>query len=137
MNADRLEQARDVATSTKLAASHNRAKLWNEKASERVFKVGDKVLIRKPGLDTKLRESWERPGVVVAVNSPVSYKVQTDKRTMGTVNIQQLKEFIQPKRIRRVTSTLEQDSKQDEITDRFAEAKIQEQVLDQVQQTEL
>ena len=100
LNADRLEQARDVATSTKLAASNNRAKLWNEKARERVFKVGDKVLIRKPGLDTKLRESWEGPGVVVAVNSPVSYKVQNNKRTMGTFNIQQLKEFIQPKRIK-------------------------------------
>ena len=111
--------------------------MWNRKAKERVFKVGDKVLIRKPGLDTKLRESWEGPGVVLTVNSPLSYKIQTDKGVMSTVNIQQLKDYVEPKTIRRVTSVLEQDSEGDDITNRFAEAKIEPQELTEPQWLQL
>ena len=137
INSDRLEQARDVATSSKVEASHNRARVWNRKARERKFRVGDKVLIRKPGLDTKLRESWEGPGTVLAVNSPLSYKIQTDKRVMGTVNIQQLKEFIEAKAVKRVTSVLEQDTEEDDVTNRFAEAKVEPQELTEPQQRQL
>ena len=137
INTDRVEQARDIATSSKIVASTNRAKGWNERARDRIFKVGDQVLIRRPGLDAKLRESWEGPGVILAVNSPVSYRVQTDKRTMSTVNVQQLKEFMQQTVVKRVTSVLQRDTKEDDITNTLGNARIDSQNLTELQAKQL
>ena len=117
--------------------SQKRADKWNVRAKDRTFQVGDKVLIRKPGLDAKLRESWEGPGVVIAVNSPMSYRVETDKRVLNTVHIQQLKLFIESKKVTRVTAVLEQDTEKDEITNRYAEAKVEPQQLTGEQQQQL
>ena len=121
----------------KMEVSSKTAQNWNKKARDRSFQVGDLVLVRKPGLDTKLRESWEGPGKILAKNSPMSYKVETDKRVLNTVNIQQLKLFVQPKQIRRVTSVLEGDTEADEITHRYSEAKLQPQQLTDSQQDQL
>ena len=137
INTDRVEQARDIATSSKVTVSDKRKKKWDVKARNRIFVVGDQVLIRRPGLDAKLRESWEGPGVVLAVNSPVSYKVQTDKRTMKTVNVQQLKQYLQETTIKRVTSVLQQDTTEDDITNTLGNAKIQDQELTELQQAQL
>ena len=93
--------------------------------------------MRKPGLDLKLRESWIGPCKIAKKNSAVSYSVQTEDRLIPTVHIQQLKADHTPKKVKRVTSILEQDSASDEITDRFAEAHIQEQTLSETQQSEL
>ena len=126
-----------MATSSKLEVSQKRADVWNTRARDRSFSVGDKVLIRKPGLDTKLRDSWEGPGVVLAVNSPVSYKIQTEKRVLNTVHIQQLKLFEEPKSVRRVTSVLEQDTETDDILHRYSEVKVSLQQLTPEQQSQL
>ena len=67
----------------------------------------------------------------------MSYSVQTEERLIPTVHIQQLKAAYSHENVKRVTSILEQDSSNDEITDRFAEAHIQEQELAGNQQTEL
>ena len=56
LNTERLECARDIATSNKLEVSAKRRENWNKRARDRSFEVGDLVLIRKPGLDVKLRE---------------------------------------------------------------------------------
>ena len=56
---------------------------------------------------------------------------------MKTVNIQQLKEFVERKDIKRVTSVLEQDTENDDVTNRFAEAKIEPQELTEAQQLQL
>ena len=109
--------------------------MWNARARERVFKVGDKVWIRKHGLDTKLRESWEGPGVILKVNSPVSYRVQTDKRTMGTVNIQQLK-LAGSEQVKKIATVIE-GTGHEELVNTFASANIQAQTLSEEQQTQL
>ena len=137
VNSERLECARDRATNTKLEVSAKREETWNRKAKDRSFEVGDLVLIRKPGLNLKLRESWEGPGKVLAKNSPLSYKVETDKCVFQTVHIQQLKLFEQPKSVRRVTSVLEADTELDEITQRYAEVKLEPQQLTELQQAQL
>ena len=136
-NTDRLECARDMATSSQLDVSAKRAKKWNQKAVDRSFEIGDLVWVRKPGLDLKLRESREGPGKVLARNSPLSYRVETDKRVFSTVHIQQLKAFEKPRVVRRVTSVLQEDTESDDITDRYAEVKVQEQELTEQQATQL
>ena len=136
-NQERVECVRDIATSNLVQASAKRTETWNKRAVSRSFNVGDSVWVRRPGLDLKLRESWVGPGKVVACNSPVSYKIQLEDRLIPTVHIQQLK-IVQPcKAVKRVTSVLEQDSSADDITDRFAEAQIEEQTLTDSQQSEL
>ena len=59
INSERIECARDRATNVKIEVAKKRADKWNERTKDRSFEIGDKVLIRKPGLDTKLRETWE------------------------------------------------------------------------------
>ena len=136
-NQDRVEAARDVATSKATQASAKRAEVWNKRAIDRQFSVGDKVWVRRPGLDFKLRESWVGPATIVKQNSKVSYRVQTDERLIPTVHVQQLKAAHSQREIKRVTSMLEEDSGTDDITNRFAEAHIQEQQLDMNQKEQL
>ena len=136
-NTDRLECARDIATSNQVESSAKKAAKWNLKAVEREFQVGDLVWIRKPGLDLKLRESWDGPGRVIGINSPLSYKIEMDKRVITTVHIQQLKEFNQNKAIKRVTAVLEQDTEGEEIINRYAQAKVEPQQLTEEQQSQL
>jgi len=38
-----------------------RKKQWDKRAKERELEVNDEVLLRKPGLNFKLQESWEGP----------------------------------------------------------------------------
>ena len=136
-NTDRLECARDVATSKQLEVIAKRKDVWDKKARPRSFCEGDLVWVRKPELDMKLRESWEGPGKVLKVNSPMSYRVETNKRVIPTIHIQQLKSYHQPQSVKRVTAVLEQDSEGEDILDRYAEAKVELQQLSETQQHEL
>ena len=136
-NADRVEAARQQATITLIENSRNRAKAYNERARHRELVVGDKVWVRRPGLDHKLRESWVGPGTILKQNSPVSFKVQTEERTIPTVNVQQLKLVGTNKTVKRVTTVLEQDTEQDDLVNIFASARIKEQTLTEGQQTQL
>ena len=87
-NQDRVEAAREKATSTALTTIDKRAETWNTTATDREFSVGDNVWVRRPGLNVKLRESWIGPGKVVKKNSPVSYAIQTEDRRIPTVHVQ-------------------------------------------------
>ena len=136
-NQERIEAARDKATSTASEAIDKRADRWNDTASDREFLVGEKVWIRRPGLDSKLRQSWIGPCTVVKRNSPVSYAIQTEERRIPTVNVQQMKLVHSQDKIRRVTSMLEEDSQSDDLMNTFAEAKIQEQQLKSTQTRQL
>ena len=119
LNSDRIESARDRAVHNKVGVSSKRAETWNKKAKERSFEPGDLFLIRKPGLDTKLRQSWEGPGTILAKNSPLYYKVDTGSRILKSVHIQLLKKYEQAKTVKRVTSVLEGDTATDDISLRY------------------
>ena len=120
-----------------IQASARRAEAWNRRAMDRTFSVGDRVWIRRPGLDQKLRESWVGPGEIVSKNSPVSYKVQTEDRLIPTVHIQQLKMFIDNKEVKRVTAVLENETEKDDLISRYAEAKVEPQHLTETRQQQL
>ena len=80
INAERVEVAREKALLNKTETAMIRKEKWDETARDRVFEVGDEVLVRKPGLNLKLTESWEGPFVVSAKNSPLSHKVDMGDR---------------------------------------------------------
>ena len=137
VNSEKLECARDKATSSQIEVSAKRAGKWNQKAVDRSFQIGDLVWIRRPGLDQKLRESGEGPGKVLARNSPNSYRIETDKRVIPTVHIQQLKAYVRPKVVKRVTSVLQDETENDDILHRYAEATVEPQQLTEAQQRQL
>ena len=91
--------------------------------------------IRRPGLDHKLRESWVGPGKILKVNSPVSFRVQTEERIIPTINVQQLK-LAGKETVKRITTVVE-DTEQEDLANTFASANVQEQVLTEQQQAQL
>ena len=95
------------------------------------------MLVRKPGLNLKLSESWEGPFRVSSKNSPLSYTMDMADRKLGSVHIQLMKRYNRLKEVKRVTSVLEGDTVKDDITDRYSETKIAQQLLQETQQTQL
>ena len=137
MNAERIETTRDKTLLHKLKVADKRKQAWDRVAKDRSFEIGDEVLVRKPGLNLKLAESWEGPFVVTAKNSPLSYKVDMGDRKLGSVHIQLLKKYEKPKQIKRVTSVLEGDTNSDDIVTRYSEVKLTSQQLTQPQDKQL
>ena len=135
-NQERVEHLRDVACSNLLQTSAKRRETWDRRAVDRSFSVGDKVWMRRPGLDLKLQESWIGPYTIKRKNSPVSYSIQTEHRLIPTVHIQQLKEVHTPVPVKKITVVVE-DTETDELTHSFASTNIQEQDLSPLQQSQL
>jgi len=57
-----------------------RKEKWDGRASERVFVSWDKVLLRIPGINCKLVDTWEGPFKVSEQLGPVTYLVDTGRR---------------------------------------------------------
>ena len=49
---------------------------YDRSAKVKVFEAGDMVLVRKPGILSKMGDSWEGPYQVERQASPVTYKIQ-------------------------------------------------------------
>ena len=94
LNLGRVEKFRDSAAATVGKNVKQRKATWDSKAKQRVFEVGDSVLVRKPGMTTKLEESWEGPFKITKVNSPLSYGVDFGHRKSPSIHVQQLKNTI-------------------------------------------
>ena len=62
---EKVQEFRDRACANYHKVSEERKSKWDEKAKERSFDVGDKVLYRTPGWDTQLSESWVGPFEIV------------------------------------------------------------------------
>ena len=134
-NAQRVESAREQATLKLVENSQYRATRYNLKAKDRTFTVGDRVWVRRPGLDDKLAESWVGPGTILKVNSPTSFKVQTPDRTIPTVAIQQIK-LAGKANVKRITTVVE--DRGDDLTSSYASSSVVSQQLtdEQTQQLE-
>ena len=147
LNGERIEAIRDSTMAAKVSVAAKRKSRWDCKAKERTFRVGDRVLIRKPGMSLKLEETWEGPFVISRVNSPLSYGVDLGDRKVPSMHVSLLKRFIEvpvssqtceiEPRVSRVTSVLEPDSPGDEITDRLAEVQVEGDALSPSQKADI
>ncbi len=72
---DQLSLAHDLASAREAVARDKRSISYNSGTSKRVLKVGDKVLMRIPGLHSSLHASWEGPYSVIDKVSPVTFRV--------------------------------------------------------------
>ncbi len=77
---DRLAVLHDVAVSNASTSAMLRKVAFK---SDRTLEVGDKVLLRVPGLHGALEASWEGPYSVTEKLSRVNYKVCRDVAGMG------------------------------------------------------
>ena len=126
-NSDRVQNMREVALANQSANSDKRKADWDRKAQFRQFDKGDRVYMRKSGLNTKLEDSWAGPYTVLKKHSPLSYRVTMGDRVLPSVHIQLLKLYTprEPDQIvRRVISVLELDTNNDSMEDQYAEAKV-------------
>ena len=140
VNSERVEMAREKALLCKTKVAGKRKTNWDKTARNREFDIGEEVLIRKPGLNLKLSESWEGPFTIIKKNSPLSYSVDTGDRKIPSVHIQLMKRYdrqIEQQKVARVTSVFESDTEQDDITSRYSEAEVVERELGEEQKLEL
>ena len=93
----------------------------------RKFSKGDKVYLRKSGMNTQLTESWAGPYTILKKNSPLSYRVSAGDRTLQSVHVQQLKLHTTRESnqdVRRVTTVLEPDSANDTMDNQYIEVTL-------------
>ena len=138
LNIEKVETLREKAAATVAKTAKDRKEKWDRKAKERVFQVGDKVWARKPGMCTKLEDTWDGPFTITKVNSPLSYGVDFGYRKAPSIHVQLLKKFHQPDQVvARVTSVLEPDQPTDDIRDRLAETEVPSATLTEKQKKQI
>ena len=66
---------RDKMTLSQVIRSAERKKRRDKWSAERELRPGIKLLLRTPGSDNKLTDTWEGPYVVLKKLGPVSYMI--------------------------------------------------------------
>ena len=112
----KVQALRDSACANYYKVSEERKSKWDEKAKERSFDVGDKVLYRTPGLDTQLSESWVGSFEIVKSVGLLSYQFDVGSGKLKTAHIRFLKQY-REKEIKRITSVLEDDKEDGFVED--------------------
>jgi len=59
LNAERIQNSREKCVQGLVDKRVKKKEKWDSKAKEREFVVGEEVLLRKPGMNFKLEETWE------------------------------------------------------------------------------
>ena len=101
---------------TKQDVSKQKKLFWDTKVKARQFSNGEEVLMRKPGINMKLGESWESPHTVVRRNNSLSYKIDTGDRVIFP--------FFNNARVNRFESVFEPDTVSHTIIDRYSEVQL-------------
>ncbi len=92
---DQLGVIHDMATSKEATANESRAISYNKGKTDRTLNVGDKVLVRIPGLHSSLQASWEGPYCVTDKVSRVTFKVSKgDGHPTRLAHINNLKTYV-------------------------------------------
>ena len=112
-NAEKVQAMRDKASANYRKASATTKEKWDRNSSPRDLKVGQLVWYRTLGLNEALQPSWEGPYNITQVAGPLSYKLDV-KGKQKCVHIKFLKEW-QGKSVKRVTTTLEDDTESDDL----------------------
>ena len=119
LNMETVQGIRDKAVVNYNEVSRQRKQVLDKRVVERSFGVDDKVYYRIPGRDTKLSESWEGPFTVSRVLGPLTYEIDVGGRRRKIVDIRFLKEYVERKTLRRVTTVLEDDRADDMLRRRM------------------
>ena len=66
---------------------------YDRHAKEKVFEVGEEVLVRRPGLQRKMGDSWDGPYKILAKLSNLNYKVETPGRKSKVLHVNLMKKW--------------------------------------------
>ncbi len=108
--AERLERMRECAAVKMVKSKQSRLNYANRGCKLREFKVGQLVLYRVPGMQSKLADSWEGPYKVRERMGEVNYrigKVDTEKHAK-VVHVNCLKEYKERLEVNRIDVVLEE-----------------------------
>ncbi len=108
--AERLERMRDNAALRSVKGRESRLLYLNRGTKLRVFKVGELVLYRVPGMSCKLAASWEGPYKVLERMGDVNYRIGKigAERHSKVVHVNCLKVFRERFVIKRLDLVLEE-----------------------------
>ena len=74
-NSERGQEIRDKVVLSQTVVSEERKKRLDKSAILRKFELGNKVMLRNPGLDAKLEDAWEGPYEITAVIGSLTYEL--------------------------------------------------------------
>ena len=115
-NMERVESIADSIVQKQTDVIEHRKVKRDKYSKERVFEHGTQVLYRTPGMMAKLTDAWEGPYVVDKRLGPVTYSliIQGVKKRR-IVHVNTIKEYKETA-VRKITTVLEEDNDEDEIT---------------------
>ena len=115
-NMERIETVADHVVDRQTAVTTQRKKDRDKYSKQRTIDPGTQVLYRTPGMNAKLTDAWEGPYEIEKQLGPVTYSmiVNGDKKKR-IAHVNTLKEYNERK-IKKVTTILEEDKSDDDIT---------------------
>ena len=115
-NSERIQQLRGDAVVNYSEVSRKRKEKWDKRAVERLYAIGNKVMYRVPGLDTKLADSWIGPFEVTKVLGLITYQVDFNGGKVRVVHVRFLKEYLD-RAVKRATTILLNDTEGDSVVE--------------------
>ena len=82
----RMLEKSEIVSDRERKAKQDMKKFYDKLAKVGSFSVGEMVLLRKPGLHSKLGDSWEGPYQIERQASPVTYKIQVPGKHNQSIN---------------------------------------------------
>ena len=122
-NCERVQQLRDEASANYQQTSDDRKSKLDKTSQMTEFKVGQSIWYRSPGHSESLQPSWQGPYLIEKVAGPLSYVIDVNGRPKN-IYIKFLKENV-TKVVKRITTTLDDDSSTDVITETNGKAHIE------------
>ena len=123
-NSERVQEIRDMVVLSQTEVSDKRKKKYDKVAILRKFELGEKVMLRTPGLDAKLQDAWEGPYEVAKILGPLTYELDIGKRKKRVAHVNTLKKFQEREKVCRITTVLEEDTIEDEVSDTNQKVKL-------------
>ena len=81
----KMAEMAKIVTSREVQAKSDMKRFYDQSAREKVFDLGDMVLVRRLGLHSKLSDAWEGPFQVGMQVSPVTYSILVPGRATAKV----------------------------------------------------
>ena len=115
-NMESIETVADQVVDRQTEVTTQRKKDRDKYSKQRTFNPGTQVMYRTPGMNAKLTDAWEGPYEVEKQLGPVTYSllVKGDKKKR-VAHVNTLKQYSE-REIKKVTTVLEEDNDDDEIT---------------------
>ena len=109
-NSERVQEIRDKVVLSQTEVSEERKKKLDKSAILRKFELGNKVMLRIPGLDAKLEDALEGPYEITAVLGSLMYELDIGRKKKRIAHFNSIKEFEERDKVCRITTVLEDDT---------------------------